>query len=729
ISRETDWTDHGRAADLWRLDVGLGHSSFAAVDGRLYTLGYDEARRLDTIYCLDAETGEPIWTHEYPCDIWNQGHTGGTLTTPAVDGDAVYTSNREGRLFCLDAMTGAVRWSRHLGEEFEVAPHIYGFAASPLVLPDMVVMNVDRTIAFDKVTGRELWMTESLYGRAFSTPVDFELDGARRLAVFNGVGLVVLDRDSGRELARHPWSRNSETNPATPIVLDDRIFISAGYNDGCTLLRLDEAGLTPIWKSRVMRNKVGTSILIDGHVYGFDESMFKCIDLEGNERWRVRGMGMGSLTAAGDRLIIVTSRGELVVAEASPEAFRELSRTKVLDGGTCWATPVLHDGRIYCRNSEGEVVCRDHRPHAPAVAAGETGDGAGTGAGGGAGAVTAAPAGPDPGALRSRHRAAVGGADALSAGTFVALSGTFDRRAEGAVATPMRLWWRAPDQWMIEYEDLLGRRVYGRDARGAWALPAPDLAEVLEGDELLWLSETAGIVRWFEHRAAAPAGETLTGTREFDGRDCYVVSTTLPDGSSREHFYEIATGRRAGQDGETTPTVVYGDYRPFGPITIPTRITVYEAETGIMQVIAIEDARVGDEQEAGFSVPDAVRGMPRTPVEIAAADAAARRRWGTLLGRYARDPDAPDAAFEVLVRSGRLAVRTPRRSLYVLREPDEAGRWVFASVPRVAVSFRLDDAGRPLAMLLHQEGAEDMVLTRLPAVESREPGGAGGPGS
>ncbi len=365
ISRETDWADAGRTDDLWRTNIGLGHSSFAIAGERFYTLGYSEERQLDTVYCLDAETGAELWTHSYPCEIWNKGHTGGTLTTPSVDGDVVYTSNREGRLFCLDAATGDVRWQRHVGEEFGLTPYIYGFAASPLVLDDMIVMNVDRTMAFDKTTGEVLWQTEQLYGRAFSTPVDFEFKGQPHLAVFIGVGLVVLDRAAGSELARFPWARNSETDPATPIVMGDRIFISAGYEDGCALVELGEEGLTSLWESRVMRTKVGTCVLINEHLYGFDESMLKCIDLEGREQWRVSGLGMGSLAAAGNRLIVMSSRGELIVADATPEAFQERSRVKILDGGEYWSTPVLSGGRIFCRNSDGDLVCRDHRSVAP----------------------------------------------------------------------------------------------------------------------------------------------------------------------------------------------------------------------------------------------------------------------------------------------------------------------------------------------------------------------------
>ncbi|MCZ6837432.1 MAG: PQQ-binding-like beta-propeller repeat protein [Planctomycetota bacterium] len=105
---------------MWRKQLGVGHSSFAISDGRLYTMGYDEETSEDVVYCLNPETGEEIWTHRYEADIWNENHAGGTLTTPSVDGDSVYTFNREGKLFRLDAATGQVQWSRNLQEELKV---------------------------------------------------------------------------------------------------------------------------------------------------------------------------------------------------------------------------------------------------------------------------------------------------------------------------------------------------------------------------------------------------------------------------------------------------------------------------------------------------------------------------------------------------------------------------------------------------------------------------------
>ena len=225
----------------------------------------------------------------------------------------------------------------------------------------MIVANVSKTVALDKDTGETIWESAD-HLAMYSTPIDFELGGAPCLAVFTKKGLIVLDRESGERLHFYPWARGkSIVNAATPVVVGERIFISSSYNHGCALLDFSSGRAEAVWESKVMRTKLSGCVLYEDHLYGFDETMLKCIDLNGKESWRKRGLGLGSLMVSDGRLILMSSRGELVVAEATPEKYRQLSRTKALDGGAYWSSPVLAGGRIYCRNGVGDLVCRDHR--------------------------------------------------------------------------------------------------------------------------------------------------------------------------------------------------------------------------------------------------------------------------------------------------------------------------------------------------------------------------------
>jgi outer membrane protein assembly factor BamB len=361
VSREMGWSAKPKPEPLWRAQLGLGYSSVVVGGGRLYTLGYDAELEVDVVHCLDALTGAELWTHTYPAKIWDLYHGGGTLTTPTLDGERLYVSEREGWLRCLSAASGEVLWEKPCTKEFGLAAPQWGFSASPVVLGELVVLNYGRVFAFDKASGALRWQTKTSYGDAYSTPVDFALGAQPALAVFGGKGLAVLAPADGAERAFTPWETKYEVNAMTPVVFGERVFISSGYERGCALVDLSGAQPKLAWENKAMRNRMGGCVPWEGHLFGFDDKVLKCLDLEGKERWRERGLGEGALSIAGGRLLVVSEDGELLVAEASPKAFRELARTKVLDGGPCWTVPVLANGIVYVRNQKGELVALDHR--------------------------------------------------------------------------------------------------------------------------------------------------------------------------------------------------------------------------------------------------------------------------------------------------------------------------------------------------------------------------------
>ncbi|MCH7793002.1 MAG: PQQ-binding-like beta-propeller repeat protein [Planctomycetes bacterium] len=220
-------------------------------------------------------------------------------------------------------------------------------------------MNLGKMVAFDRETGEQAWVTKENRGHAYSTPAPFELDGRTYLASLCGDGLVIIDGTDGSEIDFYSWGNRLKISPMTPIVIGDRIFVSAGYNHGCTMLRLTDGNLQEVWASNTMRNKMSGCILWEDHLYGFDESILKCIDLDGNEKWRQRGLGTGALSIAGGRIVILDGKGRVIVAKANPTEYVELSRQEVLSGGTFWSTPVLSHGRVYCRSSLGQMACLD----------------------------------------------------------------------------------------------------------------------------------------------------------------------------------------------------------------------------------------------------------------------------------------------------------------------------------------------------------------------------------
>ena len=361
LSTETGWSTQWPAngpAVLWKLNVGTGCSSVAVAQGHLFTMG--NSNNTDTVYCLDATTGQPVWKYAYACPLDPHLFEGGPGATPTVDGDRVYTLSRAGHLFCFQAATGKVIWTKHLVNDLGSKVPTWGYAGSPIVLDNKLIFDLGApaaaTIALDKLTGAIIWKNGS-DGASYGTIMPFAHAGQTCIASFNVFGLVVRDAATGRELARYPWKTSYDINAATPIISGDDIFISSGYNHGSALLQLTADGLHPRWESKIMRNHFNSCVLWQGHLYGFDMETLTCLDLaSGKVCWQHSGLGKGSLMLADGKLIIQAERGDLAIATVTPATYTELARAKVLDG-RCWVVPVLANGHIYCKNNLGDLVC------------------------------------------------------------------------------------------------------------------------------------------------------------------------------------------------------------------------------------------------------------------------------------------------------------------------------------------------------------------------------------
>lgn len=365
ISRETDWSsDWGNAGPkmLWKGAVGIGFSTTAVADGRAYTMGNSgKATNIDTVYCLDAQSGRELWKHSYPCPLEPKYYVGGTLSTPTVHAGKVYTLSKMGDFFCLDAKTGAILWQKQINKDFGCELPTWHFSSSPLIVDDMVVLNVGTAgLALNKDTGAVVWQNGK--GKCgYSTPVPFTMDGTPGLVMFGEITVVAVNPADGKELWQYPWKTQYEVNAADPIIIGNRVFVSSGYNRGCGLIEIAGGQAKKVYENRAMAMQINSPILRDGYVYGFDEAVLKCLKLDdGRQQWQDKSLGKGSLMMSADgRLILTSDKGELVVAKADPTKFDVTARAQVLPKGLCWTSPVLANGRIYCRNADGDFACVD----------------------------------------------------------------------------------------------------------------------------------------------------------------------------------------------------------------------------------------------------------------------------------------------------------------------------------------------------------------------------------
>ena len=360
ISKETGWSTKWPAAgpkQLWKAQVGVGYASFSVSNGRVYTSGNDKDR--ETIFCFDANTGAVIWKHTFDSKLDAKYYDGGTSATPTVEDGRVFTVSKRGLVHCLDATKGTVIWSKNLMEELNVKMPEWGFAGSVAIVGDTALLNIGSAgTALEKKTGKVIW-TSGTDVSGYSTPVFFDASGESAAMFMIKQDAIAVKVADGKELWRFPWKTQYDVNAADPIRFGNKVFVSSGYNRGAGLFDISQQPPKEIWQSKNMRNHMASCILWQGHLYGIDENQLRCINFDtGAVKWTEKAAGKGALMFADGKLIVLSERGELMVAEASPNEFKPISRAQVI-GGKCWAAPVLANGKIYCRTGPGEVVCVD----------------------------------------------------------------------------------------------------------------------------------------------------------------------------------------------------------------------------------------------------------------------------------------------------------------------------------------------------------------------------------
>jgi outer membrane protein assembly factor BamB len=359
---------------VWQKSVGEGFAGPVVVGDRVilfHRRGYEEV-----VEALDAGSGKDIWRFAYKTNYRDDfGFDEGPRAVPVVANGRIYTFGAEGQLHAIDAATGKAIWNVDTMRRFGVRKGFFGAAGSPLVEDGRVIANIGGMdgakgagiVAFNADTGAVLW-TATDHQASYSSAVGATFGGKRHAVFFTRGGLVGLDPATGAILFQRPWrSRSaSSVNAATPLIIGDVIFASATYETGALALRVNGSALTELWSSdEVMSNHYATAVYSGGYLYGYHgrqefNPSFRAVDLNtGAVKWSVDKYRAGSVTLAGDKLLIARETGELVLAAASPEAFRPLAKAQVLRG-TLRALPAIDNGFVYLRN-ENTLVCLDLR--------------------------------------------------------------------------------------------------------------------------------------------------------------------------------------------------------------------------------------------------------------------------------------------------------------------------------------------------------------------------------
>jgi outer membrane protein assembly factor BamB len=395
-----DFDDADPPGLVWSMERGQGYACPAVQGDRLvYTHRVGPEIHVD---CLDAATGRRHWRHSYATDYDDRYVSdNGPRATPAIAGDRVYVHGVEGTMRCLDLASGGVVWKRELSKELGIGPQFFGVVSSPLVRGDLLIVNVGApggpsVAAFDTGTGELVWGAGDEWGPSCASPVVAEVHGRDRLFVMTGGdsrppsgGLMVMDPDTGALDFTYPFrSRTYESvNGATPIIGDDRVFITASYSTGTAgLAPGPDGGFEELWKTRRLGLQFSTPLYVDGHLWLIDGRSDRvgslvCLDpatgdvrsrtdvtweetlfYRGKERTVPLSIGEGSMLLVEGRGLCLGDNGHLLWIDLDPAGATVLSRASLFRANESWSPPVLSRGLLYVCQNNRERFGRDPAP-------------------------------------------------------------------------------------------------------------------------------------------------------------------------------------------------------------------------------------------------------------------------------------------------------------------------------------------------------------------------------
>ncbi len=363
VQIKTDWAA-SPPVELWRRAIGPGWSSFAVHGDLIYT---QEQRGDDEVVsCYRLTTGEPVWKHRDAARFWESNGGAGPRATPFFSNGRVYTLGATGLVNALDAASGAVIWSRNVATDTGAENPGWGFAGSPLVIGDLVVVAASGRLAgYEVATGHPRWFGPK-NGGGYSSPHLATIDGVAQILLARGSRTTSFAPTDGALLWEDSWQPGvSIVQPA--LAENGDILIAPGDAMGGTGIRRlavahDPAGwsVQERWTSRGLKPYFNDFVVHKGHAFGFDGSILACIDLEdGKRKWKGGRYGSGQLILLPDQdaLLVLSERGELALVEATPGEFREMAQFKAIEGKS-WNHPVLAGDRLLVRNGEEMVAFR-----------------------------------------------------------------------------------------------------------------------------------------------------------------------------------------------------------------------------------------------------------------------------------------------------------------------------------------------------------------------------------
>jgi outer membrane protein assembly factor BamB len=342
---------------VWKArGAGRGYSSLAVAKGRIYTLGLRGDREF--IVALDVATGKEVWATPHGGAFKND-RGDGPRGTPTVDGERLYALGGNGDLSAVEVHNGKIAWTMNVLQKFGGSNPRWGLSESPLVLGEKLLVNAGgpgaSIVALNKKDGAVIWQSQDEKA-GYSSAVPMTIGGKTQVVFFTSTRAVGLDLQTGKLLWEYKNAANRTANAATPIVRDNRVFVSSDYGTGAGLVEIKADGATAqeVYFTKEMRNHHSSSVLLGETLYGFSGSILTAMRFAtGEVIWKDRSVGKGSLVYADGHLYCLSENGVVGLVEATPEGYREKGRFTIpQDSLPTWTHPVVAGGRLYLRDQD-----------------------------------------------------------------------------------------------------------------------------------------------------------------------------------------------------------------------------------------------------------------------------------------------------------------------------------------------------------------------------------------
>ena len=363
---------------VWSVPVAEGYSGPAVADGRVFLTDRLIDGEFERLMCFDAETGKPLWKHQY-FTRYTVSYPAGPRATPVVDGDRVYFIGTQGDMFCMTVDEGKILWQKNFPQDFGTELPIWGMAASPLVDGDKLITlvggkNDGLVVCFDKLTGKEIWRALNGADAGYCPPVIYEFGGRRQLIIWHPAAIASLDPETGKVLWEIPWAIKAGLCIPMPRKIDDRLFLTSFY-EGPRMLQVGADSAEILWKGNGVNEEktdklhsiMSTPVVTETSIFGVcsygqlrglktstGERVWETLDATGRGRW-----WNAFIIPQGNRYFLHNEQGDLIIANLTDTGYEEISRAKLIEPTrpvqrrmTIWSHPAFAMKSVFARNDK-----------------------------------------------------------------------------------------------------------------------------------------------------------------------------------------------------------------------------------------------------------------------------------------------------------------------------------------------------------------------------------------